>query len=271
MTFSIVARSADGAAWGVAVASKFLAVGAAVPAGEPGAGAVATQAHANLAYKAQALELLRTGTEAQAVLDALVAGDDGRATRQVGVVDVEGRSASYTGGECHDWAGGRAGPGYAVQGNILTGEDVLDAMQRAWLEAGPDTSFPARLLAALAAGDAAGGDRRGRQSASLLVVRRAGGYGGSSDVEVDLRVDDAPDPVRELGRLLRLHELYFGRPDPATLLPLEGALAQEVQALVEALGHPSLESWAGVENYEERLVEGSIDPLVLERLRAAGS
>jgi uncharacterized Ntn-hydrolase superfamily protein len=267
MTFSIVGRSSDGASHGVAVASKFLAVGAAVPAAEAEVGAVATQSYANLAYRPDGLALLRAGRSAQETLDSLVAADDGRAQRQAGVVDAHGGAATYTGDGGHAWAGGRTGDGYAVQGNILVGPEVLEAVETAWLEA-DGAPLPQRLLTALAAGDDAGGDRRGRQSAALLVVRKAGGYGGESDVEVDLRVDDHPTPVAELRRLLDLHQLYFGKPDPATLLPLEGELAHEVSRRLESLGHPSLEDWAGVENFEERMVDGRIDPLVLEQLRA---
>lgn len=272
MTFSIVGHLVDPAdgetvSLGVAVASKFLAVGAAVPAAAAEVGAIATQAFANLAYRPDGLQLLREGRSARETLDALTAADEGRDQRQAGIVDGTGRSATFTGPGCHDWAGGRTGDGYAVQGNILTGPDVVAAMEKAWL--GSDGRLADRLLAALAAGDDAGGDRRGRQSAALLVVRRAGGYGGTSDVEVDLRVDDHPAPVPELRRLLDLHRLYFDQPDPATLLPLEGALAEEVQAHLRALGFDTLEDWAGVENYEERMVAGKIDPLVLGKLRAA--
>lgn len=269
MTFSIAARSGDGPSWGVAVASKFLAVGAAVPAGEAGAGALATQAFANLRYKADGLRLLRAGSSAQETVQALTGADEEREQRQLGVVDASGGAATYTGSDCHAWAGGRAGDGYAVQGNILTGPEVVDAMERAFRHAPEGDPLATRLLAALAAGDAAGGDRRGRQSAALLVVRAGGGYGGLSDVEVDLRVDDAPAPVEELRRLLDLHTLYFGRPDRAALLPLEGPLADEVHQRLARLGYSSLTDWAGVENYEMRLVDGAIDPLVLERLREA--
>jgi uncharacterized Ntn-hydrolase superfamily protein len=269
MTFSIVGRSADGQSWGVAVASKFLSVGAAVPAAEVGVGAIATQAMANLAYRPDGLRLLRDGTPAQAVLDALTSADDQREHRQAGVVDADGHGATYTGSACFDWAGGRAGDGYAIQGNILVGPQVVDAMERIWLAADPADPLPRRLLAALTVGDAEGGDKRGRQSAALLVVRKAGGYGGASDVEVDLRVDDHKAPVVELQRLLELHELYFGKPDPATLLDLTGSLAHEVDARVRSLGHADLDSWAGYENYEDRMVAGKLDPLVLEKLREA--
>jgi uncharacterized Ntn-hydrolase superfamily protein len=265
MTFSIVGRLDD--ALGVAVASKFLAVGAAVPAAEAGVGAVATQSYANLAYRPDGLAMLRGGRSAQETLDALTAADDGRDQRQAGVVDAAGRAATFTGPGCHEWAGGRTGDGYAVQGNILTGPEVVAAMERAWLSASGDLAD--RLLSALAAGDSAGGDRRGRQSAALLVVRPKSGYGGQSDVEVDLRCDDHPAPVGELRRLLDLHRLYFGKPDPATLLDLDGDLAAEVRRRLDSLGFAALEDWAGVENYEERMVPGKVDPLVLEKLREA--
>jgi len=269
MTFSIVGRSADGLAWGVAVASKFLAVGSAVPAVEAGVGGVATQSYANLSYRPEGLRLLGEGRSAQEVLDALTSADEMREQRQAGVVDRDGRAATFTGSGCHAWAGGRTGDGYAVQGNILTGEDVVEAMERAWLDADPTVSLGRRLLAALTAGDAAGGDRRGRQSAALLVARKGSGYGGESDIEVDLRVDDHGAPVPEMQRLLVLHELYFGTPDPDSLLDLSGSVEREVAARLQVLGHPTLDSWAGVENYEERMVEGKIDPLVLEKLREA--
>jgi uncharacterized Ntn-hydrolase superfamily protein len=271
MTFSIVARSADGRAHGVAVASKFLAVGAAVPAAEAETGALATQSYANLAYRPQGLALLRTGVAAADVVAGLTAADPGRDQRQLGVVGATGDGATYTGTGCHDWAGGRTGDGYAIQGNILAGEQVVDAMAAAWTASDPAAPLGRRLLAALAAGDRAGGDRRGRQSAALLVVARGQGYGGTSDIVADLRVDDHADPVPELARLLDLHALYFDRPDPATLLDL----ADEVRAKLAALGHgdgdldTALASWAGVENLEERIVPGRIDPLVLEHLRKA--
>lgn len=267
MTFSLVARSPDGAQWGVAVASRFLAVGAAVPAAAHGIGAVATQSFANLAYRADGLRMLAEGRSAQEVVDALTAADELRAQRQVGIVDRDGGAATFTGEQCHAWAGGRTGDGWAAQGNLLTGPEVVDALGAAY----EGTARPParRLATALLAADRAGGDRRGRQSAALLVVSEAGGYGGGSDVLVDLRVDDHPDPVPELNRLLDLHELYFGKPDPDALLPLTGALAQEVQERLARLGFASLEDWAGFENYEERLVPGRLDPVVLDKLREA--
>lgn len=271
MTFSIVAT--DGTAWGVAVASKFLAVGAAVPAARAGVGAIATQALANLAYRPDGISLLSDGKDAAAVLEALTAADDLRDQRQAGVVDRDGRGATYTGSGCHTWAGGVAGDGYAIQGNILSGREVVDEMQRAWLASETSQPLGRRLLAALAAGDAAGGDRRGRQSAALLVVTPDGGYGGGSDVYADLRIDDHPVPVPELVRLLDLHDIYFTKPDPGSALPLDGSLADEVRERLARLGHAdadldaALAGWAGIENYEERLLPGKIDPVVLEQLR----
>lgn len=267
MTFSIVARSADGTQWGVAVASKFLAVGAAVPAAQYGVGAVATQSYANLAYRPDGLRLLSEGRSAQEVVDALTTADDKREQRQVGIVDRDGNAATFTGKECNAWAGGRTGDGYAAQGNILTGPEVVDALAEAFEgTAGP---LAHRLHQALLAADRAGGDRRGRQSAALYVVSENGGYGGGSDVLVDIRVDDAEDPVPELGRLLDLYDLYFGKPDQDSLLPLTGELLEEVQTRLLRLGYERLNDWAGVENYEERMVEDCIDPVVLDKLREA--
>jgi uncharacterized Ntn-hydrolase superfamily protein len=273
MTFSIVARSEDGAQFGVAVASKFLAVGAAVPAARAGVGAIATQSFANLAYRSTGLQLLSDGVSAADTLAALTVGDKLREQRQAGVVGTRGPGATFTGAECFPWAGGVTGDGYAIQGNILTGPEVVADMERAFLATSGGETLAHRLLAALTAGDLAGGDRRGRQSAALLVVSPGGGYGGGSDVAVDLRVDDHPDPVAQLARLLDLHRLYFERPDPADCLPLEGELAAEVRTRLAALGYDksdlesALADWAGVENLEERLVHGRIDPLVLEQLR----
>ena len=240
-----------------------------------GAGAIATQAWANLAYVSDGLALLASGASAQAAVDALTAADEHARDRQVGIVDAGGASASFTGEGCFPWAGGRTGSGYAIQGNILAGEEVVLAMETVWLGSG-DLPLSRRLLAALAAGDAAGGDRRGRQSAALLVLSPGGGYGGGSDVEVDLRVDDHADPLPELVRLLGIHDLLFGR--PAETLPLEGEPAVRLRAALDALGwtDPDLErsllDCAGVENLEERMVPGRLDPVVLAYLedRAAG-
>ena len=264
MTFSIVAR--DGAQWGVAVASKFLAVGAYVPAARAGAGALATQAWANLAYKADGLALLAEGRSAIEVVEALTGPDDMAAKRQLGVVGTE-TAATFTGAECTPWAGGRSGDDYAIQGNILTGPDVTEQAERALLRAtGP---LVRRLFAALEAADAAGGDKRGRQSAAILVVEEGSGYGGGSDVLVDLRVDDSPAPIPELARLLDLHDLYFGKADPATLIPWDDA-RDEITVLLSKLGYDGDDAWRdwmGTENYEDRDVPGKVDPLVLAKLR----
>jgi uncharacterized Ntn-hydrolase superfamily protein len=275
MTFSIVGFDPESASWGIAVASKFLAVGAMVPWGRAGAGAVATQAMANLSYGPDGLGLLAEGFVADQVVSILTEADDEHEHRQLGVVDAAGRGATWTGASCLDWAGGEAGDGYAAQGNILTGPEVVAAMVEAW-HGDDDEVFPRRLITALAAGDQAGGDRRGRQGAALRVWRAGASYGGVLDSAIDLRVDDHRAPVTELVRLLDLHDLYFGTPDPASLLPLEGALAAQVAASLERLGYATaggaklaeaLGRWAGTENFEERLVPGKLDPVVLVQLR----
>jgi uncharacterized Ntn-hydrolase superfamily protein len=279
MTFSIVARSSDGLAHGVAVASKFLSVGAVVPAAEAGVGALATQSYANVAYRPQGLTLLRTQVGAADVVAGLTAADAGREQRQLGVVGRFGEGATYTGSACHSWAGGVAGDGYAIQGNILAGPQVVERMRDAFLASEKSTpgdsatALARRLVTALQAGDEAGGDSRGRQSAALYVVASGAGYGGTSDVAVDLRVDDHADPCGELGRLLQLHTLLFEKADPDTLLELNGELADEVRALLAQRGHSqgdldaALADWAGIENLEERMTPGRIDPLVLDHLR----
>lgn len=275
MTFSLVARSADGTSWGVAVASKFLAVGAVVPGARAGVGAVATQSYANVRYVPDGLALLADGVGATEVVRRLTEADDQREERQLGVVDRDGGSASFTGSGCNSWAGGSSGDGYTAQGNCLTGPDVVASMESAFLATDPTQPLARRLLAGLVAGDDAGGDKRGRQSAALYVVTPGGGYDGGNDVLVDLRVDDHPAPVQELARLLDLHDLYFGKPDPDELLPLEGDLADELRTALARLGHTgddldaSLLDWMGVENYEERHVPGRIDPVVLGKLREA--
>jgi uncharacterized Ntn-hydrolase superfamily protein len=275
MTFSLVACDLEARQWGVAVASKFLAVGAVVPWVRGEVGAIATQAHANVAYGPDGLRLLDGRMSAQAVLDWLVAADEGKAQRQLGVVDREGRAATFTGSACMAWAGGRTGLGYAAQGNILAGPEVVEALA-ATFEASRG-SLAERLLAALEAGDEAGGDRRGRQSAALAVREAGGGYGGNNDILIDLRVDDHRSPVPELLRLYGVHELLFGRTAEEELLPIEGALAEELAGLLARRGFPpgdggveaALRDWAGVENLEERMHAGRIDPIVLAALREA--
>jgi len=267
-TYSIVACDLAARQWGVAVQSKFLAVGSVVPWAEPGAGAVATQSYANPRYGPEGLALLRQGRSAQETVDELTAADDGRAQRQVGVVDAKGGAATFTGAECHDWAGGRTGAGYAAQGNILVSADTVDALAETFeATSGP---LAERLLASLAAGQAAGGDRRGQQSAALLVVERDGGYAMLSDTLVDLRIDDHERPIEELQRLYGAHELLFGKTPRDRWLPLDDELRAEVRGLLAGLGYESLADWAGVANLEER-VDGddAIDPVVLRELRKA--
>jgi uncharacterized Ntn-hydrolase superfamily protein len=272
-TYSIVGCDLEAREWGVAVQSKFLAVGAAVPAAAPEVGAIATQAWANLAYRPRGLELLDEGRSADEVVRALVAADEGRSHRQVGVVDAHGRAATYTGSDCLDWAGGTTGPGYAAQGNILVSAATVDALA-ATFEGTAGEPLAERLLVCLAAAEAAGGDRRGRQSAALLVVRKDGGYGGTSDVAADLRVDDHPEPIEELERIYRIHDLLFGQTPDEEWLDVGEELAEEMRGRLAALGYEgeladALAAWAGAENLEER-VRGAdrIDPVVLVELRA---
>jgi len=280
-TFSIVAVDLATGELGVAVASKFLAVGAVVPWARAGVGAVATQSYANVSYGPTGLELMAAGHSAGETLARLLADDPERELRQVGIVDARGGTATFTGSACHAWAGGRTGPGYAVQGNILTGPEVVDAMAHAFETT--DGPLAVRLLAALAAGDAAGGDRRGKQSAALLVVKERGGYGGYTDRFIDLRVDDHVEPVAELQRLYGIWRLYFEKPAPEDRLPLEGALLVELQELMRVLGYyqgPVHGQWdeatrrayttlIGNENFEERIPLDAdwIDRAVLEYLR----
>lgn len=270
MTFSIVARSTDGESWGVAVASKFLAVGAVVPAAVARVGAIATQADANVAYKGLALSHLDDGATASVALLRLLEEDEGRDERQIGIVDGEGGAATHTGHGCLDWAGGVAGDGYAIQGNILAGEIVVAAMQDAFEATDDDEPLARRLLAALAAGDDAGGDKRGRQSAALLIVREGAGYGGRDDVAADLRVDDHPDPVTELSRLLDLNDLYLTASTETERVEITPELAAEIAQLVNERGFPDLGSWVGTENYEMRVDRDGawIDEKILEVLRS---
>ena len=271
MTFSIVARSVDGESWGVAVASKFLAVGSAVPAAVAGVGAIATQADANVAYKGQALAHLDDGATASVALQRLIEDDEGRDHRQVGIVDVDGGAASHTGHACLDWAGSVTGDGYAIQGNILVGEEVVEAMERAWQDSGEEAPLARRLLAALAAGDAAGGDSRGRQSAALLVVRDGAGYGGLDDIAVDLRVDDDTDPLTALARLLDLNDLYLTASTEEEKVPVTPEIEQELEAFAQAAGRRDFHAWVGTENYEMRVAPDLswIDRRILDIVRGS--
>ncbi len=252
----------------MAVASKFLGVGAFVPAARAGIGALATQAHVNTTYKPRGLHQLRAGHTAQQTLEALLAADADRDQRQVGIIDVLGSAATFTGGDCYDWAGGMAEDDVAIQGNVLVGPQVVSAMAAAWHESASDAPLTERLLAVLTAGDDAGGDKRGRQSAALLVVKEAGGYAGLDDVLADLRVDDHPRPCAELARLLELHTLYFGQPAEEDKLPLDDALRVETDDLARRLGHADLDEWVGTENFENRVWPDTIDRAVLDILRA---
>jgi uncharacterized Ntn-hydrolase superfamily protein len=198
-TFSLVARDAESGDLGVAVASKYLAVGAVVPYVRAGVGAVATQSSANVSYGPRGLELMGRGESPESVILLLTGEDPNRSTRQTGMVDAQGRSFSYTGADAHDWKGHDFGQDYACQGNLLAGEVVIRAMVSAFKSTAGELSE--RLMAALLAGDEAGGDRRGRQSAAILVARDKGGCGGLDDRYLDLRVDDHPDATQELKRI----------------------------------------------------------------------
>ncbi len=271
-TYSIAACDLAAGQWGVAVQSRFLAVGSIVPWAKPGIGAIATQAYANPRYGPDGLALLGEGRSATAVIEALTAPDPGRTERQVGVVDRSGRAATFTGEGCHEWAGGRTGDGYAAQGNILVSAATVDALADTF-EWSSGRTLPERLLSCLAAAQAAGGDRRGQQSASLLVVEKDAGYAGLSDVVVDLRVDDHEQPITELERLYGLHQEIFGVTPPEKWIAVDTELAEELRRHLATLGHEgelgkAFEDWASAANFEER-VDGieRVDPVVLAALR----
>ena len=271
-TYSIVACDLDAGQWGVAVQSKFLAVGSVVPWAEPGVGAIATQSYANPRYGPDGLALLRDGKSADGALEALTSADKDRDQRQAGIVDGQGRAATFTGSGCHDWAGGRTGDGYAAQGNILVSQDTVDALATTF-EGNAHLELAERLIECLAAAQAAGGDRRGQQSASLLVVEKDAGYGGLSDSVVDLRVDDHARPIAELLRIFELHRELFGVTPAEDWIDVDEALAGELRDRLGKLGFegelgPAFDGWAGNANLEER-VDGveRIDPVVLAALR----
>ena len=275
-TYSIVACDLLSGQWGVAVQSKFLAVGSVVPWAEPQVGAIATQSYANPRYGPDGLALLREGRTAEEVVAALTAADEGRDERQVGVVDGAGRAATFTGEACNDWAGGRTGECYAAQGNILVSAATVDALA-ATFESNAHLELGQRLIECLAAAQAAGGDRRGQQSASLLVVEKDAGYAKLSDTVIDLRVDDHDRPIAELRRLFSLHEELFGATPEEDWVDVDDALRAELGERLARLGHTgelpqAFDDWAGAANLEER-VEGvsRIDPIVLEALRKASS
>ena len=272
-TYSIAACDLEAGQWGVAVQSKFLSVGSVVPWAEPGVGAIATQAYANPRYGPNGLALLREGKSAQEAVDELTAADDGREQRQLGIVDGKGQAATYTGGECYDWAGGRTGDGYAAQGNILVSAETVDALVETF-EGSGGKPLAERLLDCLAAAQAAGGDKRGQQSASLLIVERDGGYAQLSDIVVDLRVEDHERPIEELTRIYRLHQAIFGETPRDQWVQVDDTLAEELRERLAKLGYEgelddAFLRWAGNENLEER-VDGivAVDPVVLEELRS---
>lgn len=279
-TFSIVGCDPQEKAWGIAVASKFLAAGAVVPWARAGVGAIATQSYANTSFGPDGLEKMARGLSAQDALDEMLAADPESDKRQVGIVDREGRAATFTGESCFDWAGGITGENFAAQGNILAGAGVVQAMADAFKEG--KGNIARRLLGALRAGDDAGGDRRGKQSAALLVVKEGAGYGGFNDRWIDYRVDDHTEPVHRLGELLDLHDLYFGESPAEDRVQLTGETLKNIQAILNRLDyyHGSLngiydpatrtafEAFIGNENFEERVdfVGGRIDRPVYDYL-----
>lgn len=268
-TYSICACDLEAGQWGVITQSKFLAVGSVVPWAAPHVGAIATQAYANPRYGPEGLELLRSGCSADEVVERLTAADDDREQRQLGVVDGAGRAATFTGSGCYAWAGGRAGEGFAAQGNILVSAATVDALADTFVTS-VGRPLAERLLDCLAAAQAAGGDSRGQQSAAILVVEKNGGYAALSDTLVDLRIDDHERPVEELRRLYGLHQLLFGKTNQSDWIPIDGPLRAEIERRLAALGYATLDDWASIENLEER-VDGvvRIDPVVLAALRDA--
>jgi uncharacterized Ntn-hydrolase superfamily protein len=271
-TYSIVACDRQAEQWGVSVQSKFLSVGSVVPWAEPHVGAIATQAYANPRYGPNGLGLLREGLSAQEVVDRLTGEDDGRDHRQLGVVDGQGRAATYTGSECMDWAGGRTGEGYAAQGNILVSKETVDALAETF-ESSAGRPLADRLIDCLAAAQEAGGDSRGQQSSALLVVQQDGGYAGMSDVVVELRVEDHERPIEELRRIYTLHDEIFGTTPRSMWVDVDDDLADELSERLAKLGHEgeleeAFTRWTGKENLEDR-VDGieQVDPVVLQALR----
>lgn len=280
-TFSIVGHDPEAQEWGIAVQSKFLAVGAVVPWAQAGVGAVATQSYANTSFGPEGLALMAQGYSAEEALGQLIAGDEGSARRQAGLVDAQGRAATFTGDECHDWAGGLTGATYAAQGNILVSSATVEALAKTFEEA--EGELADRLVAALAAGQVAGGDRRGQQSAAVLVVRPTGGYAGYNDRYLDLRVDDDPAPIERLQALVDLHHLFFKPPTPGEMVTIEGELAREVQRILQwakyydgsitgeydAATRRAMVALIGNENFEERFDEekGLISRQVMDVLR----
>ena len=282
-TFSIVASDPKDNSYGVAVASKFLAVGSIVSWAKSEVGAIATQAHVKIAFGPDGLQMLEGGRSASEVLSALISDDPGAETRQLAIVDAHGGVAAHTGIKCHEWAGHLIGDHFSCQGNILVGSETLEAMETSFVSTEGELSD--RLIAALEAGDAAGGDSRGKQSAAILVVKPGGGYGGDTDLYLDLRVDDHQDPVNKLSRLVEMHHLFFGSTVAADLVTIDEQIATELQLLLKGQGYDVVDvigvwneaskqafwSFVGKENLEERWnIEGdtdSIDVVALQYLR----
>lgn len=278
MTFSIVGYDPQEKEWGIAVQSKFLGVGAVVPFAKAGVGAVATQSYANTAYGPQALELMAQGKSAEEAMELITKDDPDKEMRQVGLIDAEGNPATFTGTYCYDWAGGITGKHFAAQGNILVDENTVKAMAETFEK--KEGSLAQRLLQALNAGQQAGGDSRGQQSAALLVVKEKGGYGGYNDRYIDLRVDDHPDPITELIRIYGLQQLYFAKAKPENVVAVEGEVRETVVDHLKRLDylkadpsdgeelHKALTAYIHTENFEEREQEkGKIDLEVLEFMK----
>lgn len=275
MTFSIVGYDPQEKEWGIAVQSKFLGVGAVVPWAKAGVGAVATQSYANTSFGPDGLRLMEEGKSAEEVLHALLDKDPGREQRQVGFIDANGNAATFTGKECYNWAGGVTGQHFAAQGNILVDENTVKAMADTFQKA--EGSLAERLLAALQAGQNAGGDSRGQQSAALLVVKDRGGYGGFNDRYIDLRVEDHEEPIKELTRIYQLQQLYFAPSKPENIIPIEGSTLEELTTHLKRLGYlnetiteisEALTTYIHTENFEEReQKEGFIDSEVLEYMK----
>ncbi|MBS4201015.1 DUF1028 domain-containing protein [Bacillus sp. FJAT-49732] len=274
-TYSIVGFDPKTKELGVAVASKFLSVGSIVPWAKAGVGAVATQSWANPLYGLEGLELMAEGKSAEEVVNILTEKDEQKLLRQVGMVDANGNSASFSGSECYEWAGGIAGENFACQGNILAGPEVVEAMAVTFQQTEGDLAT--RLLKALESGEEAGGDRRGKQSAALLVVKENGGYGGVTDRYLDLRVDDHKEPVKELERIFALHQLYFKKSNPEDILLVEGELKTKLSAALQKLNFikvdqptddeilEALKDFHLIENFDERVQDkGKVDYKVVE-------
>ncbi|WP_421381428.1 DUF1028 domain-containing protein [Bacillus salacetis] len=273
MTFSIVGFDPKEKEWGIAVQSKFIGVGAVVPFARAGAGAVATQSYANTAYGPQALQLMEEGKTAEEALEIITKDDPERHLRQVGLIDAQGNAATFTGEGCYDWAGGMMGEHFAAQGNILVDQRTVEAMAETFTST--EGTLAERLLKALDAGQEAGGDSRGKQSAAIYVVKDKGGYGGFNDRLIDLRVDDHPDPIKELIRIFNLHQLYFAASKPERVVPVDGDVHEELKAELERHGYlkedktvnQALRDYLHTENFEMREHESRIDLDVLEFMK----